>query len=73
MATEEKNNNGGGVGVGDVGVVVNGAGGDAKAGGGGQAIRFGSKPTLIVHPPLKFLIMDAPKKENLHLYVSRVM
>ena len=33
-------------------------------------IRFGSKPTLIKQFGMQFLIMDAPKKENLFLYIK---
>ncbi len=29
-----------------------------------------SKPSLIEHGKLKFLIMDAPKDSNLHLYIK---
>mmetsp|Transcript_1976 Transcript_1976/g.2467 ORF Transcript_1976/g.2467 Transcript_1976/m.2467 type:complete len:238 (-) Transcript_1976:287-1000(-) len=30
---------------------------------------IGSKPTLISVPPMRFLIMDAPRQSNLHLYI----
>lgn len=30
---------------------------------------IGSKPTLITQPPMRFLIMDAPRQSNLHLYI----
>jgi protein tyrosine phosphatase type 4A len=33
---------------------------------------IGSKPTLIAHPPMKFLIMDAPRQANLHLYIKEM-
>lgn len=29
-----------------------------------------SKPTLVVHGPMRFLIMDAPRQSNLHLYIK---
>lgn len=41
----------------------------ASAGGGGGSVLIGSKPTLISVPPLRFLIMDAPRQSNLHLYI----
>lgn len=36
---------------------------------GGGSVMIGSKPTLIVVPPMRFLIMDAPRQANLHLYI----
>lgn len=39
------------------------------AGGGGGSVLIGSKPTLISVSPLRFLIMDAPRQSNLHLYI----
>jgi protein tyrosine phosphatase type 4A len=33
---------------------------------------IGSRPTLITHPPMKFLIMDAPRQANLHLYIKEM-
>jgi len=52
----------------DAKVEAKGNGGGAK--GTAPIVKLGSKPTLIVHSPLKFLIMDSPKKENLHLYIK---
>jgi protein tyrosine phosphatase type 4A len=37
--------------------------------GGGGAVSLSSKPTLIVSGKLRFLIMDAPRQSNLHLYI----
>jgi len=33
---------------------------------------IGSKPTLISVSPMKFLIMDAPRQSNLHLYIKEM-
>lgn len=33
---------------------------------------IGTKPTLIEAKPMKFLIMDAPKQANLHLYIKEM-
>mmetsp|Transcript_9863 Transcript_9863/g.17978 ORF Transcript_9863/g.17978 Transcript_9863/m.17978 type:complete len:201 (+) Transcript_9863:242-844(+) len=35
-------------------------------------IMIGSKPTLISSPPMRFLIMDAPRQANLHLYIKEM-
>ncbi len=32
--------------------------------------RIGSKPTLVTRANLRFLIMDAPRSQNLHLYIK---
>ena len=37
--------------------------------GGGT---IGTKPTLIEKPPMRFLIMDAPRHGNLHLYIREM-
>ena len=34
------------------------------------AMAISSKPTLITTPHLRFLIMDAPRQSNLHLYIK---
>ena len=39
------------------------------SGGGGGTILIGSKPTLMVSKHMRFLIMDAPRHSNLHLYI----
>lgn len=36
------------------------------------SLTIGSKPTLIDAPPLHFLIMDAPRQGNLHLYIKEM-
>jgi protein tyrosine phosphatase type 4A len=41
----------------------------AAAGAGGGSVLIGSKPTLISVSPMRFLIMDAPRQSNLHLYI----
>ena len=35
-----------------------------------NSMTIGSKPTLITTPNLRFLIMDAPRQSNLHLYIK---
>jgi len=35
-----------------------------------QSTIISSKPTLITTPHLRFLIMDAPRQSNLHLYIK---
>lgn len=37
-----------------------------------SGIMIGSKPTLISSPPMRFLIMDAPRQANLHLYIKEM-
>jgi protein tyrosine phosphatase type IVA len=40
---------------------------------GSMAMSIGSKPTLIDQAkPMKFLIMDAPRNQNLHLYIKEM-
>jgi protein tyrosine phosphatase type IVA len=45
----------------------------ATTGNGGAApgasVSIGTKPTLIDVPPMHFLIMDAPRQSNLHVYI----
>mmetsp|Transcript_23037 Transcript_23037/g.32174 ORF Transcript_23037/g.32174 Transcript_23037/m.32174 type:complete len:202 (-) Transcript_23037:157-762(-) len=36
------------------------------------SVMIGSKPTLISVSPMKFLIMDAPRQSNLHLYIKEM-
>ena len=38
----------------------------------GAASTIGTKPTLVEVPPLRFLIMDAPRQANLHLYIKEM-
>lgn len=38
--------------------------------GSGAVVTIGSKPTLITASPMRFLIMDAPRQSNLHLYIK---
>lgn len=44
----------------------------AAGGGAGAVVSIGSKPTLIEVPPMRFLIMDAPRQGNLHLYIKEM-
>lgn len=45
-------------------------GGAANNNNGGLALTLSSKPTLITTQSLRFLIMDAPRQSNLHLYIK---
>lgn len=36
------------------------------------SMSIGTKPTLIDVPPMKFLIMDAPRQANLHVYIKEM-
>jgi protein tyrosine phosphatase type IVA len=36
------------------------------------AVMIGSRPTLISVPPMRFLIMDAPRQSNLHIYIKEM-
>ena len=44
--------------------------GTTSTGGGNSILSISSKPTLITTPHLRFLIMDAPRQSNLHLYIK---
>lgn len=44
--------------------------GNNNGGGGGLSLTLSSKPTLITTQSLRFLIMDAPRQSNLHLYIK---
>lgn len=35
-------------------------------------VMIGSRPTLLIHGGMKFLIMDAPRHSNLHLYIREM-
>jgi protein tyrosine phosphatase type 4A len=41
-------------------------------GGGGGSVSIGTKPTLIEVKPMHFLIMDAPRQSNLHVYMKEM-
>jgi protein tyrosine phosphatase type IVA len=42
-------------------------------GGGNVGLgTIGTKPTLLELPKMKFLIMDAPRQQNLHLYIKEM-
>lgn len=41
----------------------------ASTGGAAGVVSISSKPTLLTYGKLRFLIMDAPKQSNLHLYI----
>ena len=36
------------------------------------SVMIGTKPSLIVVPPMHFMIMDAPRQGNLHLYIKEM-
>ena len=40
--------------------------------GGSSTVMIATKPTLIDVPPMHFLIMDAPRQGNLHLYIKEM-
>lgn len=45
----------------------------ASGGGAGRAsVAIGTKPSMIDVPPMHFLIMDAPRQGNLHLYIKEM-
>mmetsp|Transcript_18382 Transcript_18382/g.36851 ORF Transcript_18382/g.36851 Transcript_18382/m.36851 type:complete len:220 (-) Transcript_18382:1655-2314(-) len=44
--------------------------GHANNGPSGLSLTLSSKPTLITTQSLRFLIMDAPRQSNLHLYIK---
>jgi protein tyrosine phosphatase type 4A len=46
------------------------AGGTNNGGAHGVSLNISSKPTLITTQSLRFLIMDAPRQSNLHLYIK---
>jgi hypothetical protein len=48
------------------------AGANNKQQGAGPVAFVGSKPTLITSAPMRFLIMDAPRQSNLHLYIKEM-
>lgn len=45
---------------------------EAHAGRGAGGVSIGTKPTLIEKAPMKFLIMDAPRQANLHVYIKEM-
>lgn len=51
--------------------IVNGSG-VAGSGATGMSISIGTKPTLIEKGPMRFLIMDAPRQANMHLYIKEM-
>jgi protein tyrosine phosphatase type 4A len=40
--------------------------------GTGASFSIGTKPTLIEHKPMRFLMMDAPRQANLHIYIKEM-
>ena len=48
----------------------NNNGGATAVGSAGASLSLASKPTLIITKSLRFLIMDAPRQSNLHLYIK---
>eukprot|EP00540_Astrosyne_radiata_P015790 CAMPEP_0116838914 /NCGR_PEP_ID=MMETSP0418-20121206/9478_1 /TAXON_ID=1158023 /ORGANISM="Astrosyne radiata, Strain 13vi08-1A" /LENGTH=191 /DNA_ID=CAMNT_0004468971 /DNA_START=218 /DNA_END=793 /DNA_ORIENTATION=- len=37
-----------------------------------NSVNIGSRPTLLTVTPMRFLIMDAPRQSNLHLYIKEM-
>lgn len=50
------------------------AGSNSKTSNGNNAIlgTIGTKPTLLELPKMRFLIMDAPRQQNIHLYIKEM-
>jgi protein tyrosine phosphatase type 4A len=46
--------------------------GRTAQGGVGGSVSIGTKPTLIEVKPMRFLIMDAPRQGNLHVYIKEM-
>jgi protein tyrosine phosphatase type IVA len=44
----------------------------ASGGAAASATTIGTKPTLIEVGPMRFLIMDAPRQANLHIYIKEM-
>lgn len=45
---------------------------NTQGGRGAGGVSIGTKPTLIEKSPMRFLIMDAPRQSNLHVYIKEM-
>jgi protein tyrosine phosphatase type IVA len=65
-------NNGNGTATKTASTKTNGSNGTANGGSGVGLLSIGTKPSTIEKAGMKFLIMDAPRQANLHLYIKEM-